>query len=76
MKKSNAERIRQLLTKHEDGLTAKAVAANLGVDTSSAYKAMVAMPDVYIDRWDGPFRGRYAAVWCAVKVPENCPKPN
>ena len=34
------------------------------------------MPDSYIDRWTGPHRGQWAAVWCVVEVPENCPKPD
>jgi len=34
------------------------------------------MPDSYIDRWSGPHRGQWAAVWCVVEVPEDCPKPD
>jgi len=35
------------------------------------------MPDAYIDRWQKiNAKNNYAAVWCVVVPPENCPKPN
>jgi hypothetical protein len=34
------------------------------------------MPDVYIDRWlVAKQQKREQAVWVAVEVPENCPRP-
>ena len=34
------------------------------------------MPDVYIDRWHvAKQQKREEAVWVAVEVPENCPRP-
>ena len=67
--------IRQLLREHPDGLTTKAIAERVGTNEEAARKRLHEMPDTYIDRWDGPRRGQYAAVWCVVIPPDNCPHP-
>jgi predicted Zn-ribbon and HTH transcriptional regulator len=70
------ERIRQVLREVPDGLTVNEIWAALDIplDTRSTevYKALKRMPDVYIDRWT---RYPTAAVYVAVEVPANCPKP-
>ena len=47
----------------------------LNIPQDSVRQSLANMPDVYIDRWIKPTRGPYSAVWCAVSVPEHCPRP-
>tara|TARA_R110000868_G_scaffold260154_1_gene518397 strand:+ start:1286 stop:1507 length:222 start_codon:yes stop_codon:yes gene_type:complete len=68
------QKIRALLT-GSDGYTVKEMMASLGVDRRVLTRSLKSMPDVYVDRWHGPIRGQYAAVWCVAAVPKNCPKP-
>ena len=69
------QKIRDLL-KGSDGLTTKQLQYRLEVDQRTLCKSLKSMPDSYIDRWTGPHRGQWAAVWCVVEVPEDCPKPD
>ena len=69
------QKIRDLL-KNSDGLTTKQLQYRLEVDQRTLCKSLKSMPDSYIDRWSGPHRGQWAAVWCVVEVPEDCPKPD
>lgn len=69
------QKIRDQL-KGSDGLTIKQLQYRLEVDQRTLCKSLKSMPDSYIDRWTGPHRGQWAAVWCVVEVPEDCPKPD
>ena len=69
------QKIRDQL-KDSDGLTTKQLQYRLEVDQRTLCKSLKSMPDSYIDRWTGPHRGQWAAVWCVVEVPEDCPKPD
>lgn len=73
--KTHHAKLRALLRANPDGLTAKQLenAINQPADTIS--QSLKTMPDAYVDRWQGPYRGQYAAVWCVVVPPPNCPKP-
>lgn len=74
MKRKVRDEIRALLRSNPDGLTTAEICAALRLDDSAVRRTLPGMPDVYIDRWvksGGPL----AAVWCAVEVPENCPRP-
>ena len=73
--KSRHPAIRTLLRQHTDGLTAKQLANEMACHEDAANNALKAMPDAYIDRWSGPLRGQYAAVWCVVIPPPHCPYP-
>jgi hypothetical protein len=78
MRKPTQERIRDLLRKYEDGLTTLEVARYIMLDASNTKRALVAMPDVYIDRWihrSGSGRGPWREVWCAADIPADCPPP-
>jgi len=72
---SHHPKLRALL-KDSDGLTVRQLEFALDVDMRTLTKSLKSMPDGYIDRWVGPNRGQYAAVWCVVEVPEDCPRPN
>lgn len=76
MSRSRHPDIRALLHQHADGLTPNDINQFTGIPPDSVRQALANMPDVYIDRWEGPVRGQYAAVWCAVVPPPNCPHPN
>lgn len=77
MKKPHHPAVRALLRQHPDGLTATQIMQALPhiSDSYVLRKCLEAMPDAYIDRWGGPKRGQFYAVWCVVVPPENCPKP-
>lgn len=67
-------KLRRLLQGH-DGMTTKQLALLVNSCPRDITRALKAMPDAYVDRWTGPERGQWAAVWCVVEVPEDCPKP-
>ena len=75
MSKSKHDLVRRVLRDSEDGLTAKQITEAVGVDKDPLSRILQTMPDAYIDRWSGPTRGQYSAVWCVVVPPENCPRP-
>jgi len=52
------------------------VAKALGVKNDSIKVALRAMVDTYVDRWVKLRSAPTAAVWCAVEVPPNCPRPD
>lgn len=68
--------IRAALRDNPDGLTATALARLLEKDENNVRRYIRKMPDAYIDRWEGPHRGQYTAVWCVVIPPDNCPHPS
>lgn len=74
--KSHHDRIRDALRLSDDGLTAWEIQQVTGISTATLSRSLRSCFGVYIDRWEGPKRGQYTAVWCVVEVPENTPKPN
>ena len=75
MSKSKHDLVRKVLRDSEDGLTVKQITDAVGVDKDPLSRILQTMPDAYIDRWSGPTRGQYSAVWCVVVPPEDCPHP-
>jgi hypothetical protein len=73
--KSKHDIVRKVLRESADGLTVKQITEAVGVDKDPLSRILATMPDAYIDRWSGPTRGQYSAVWCVVVPPENCPRP-
>ena len=69
------QQIRALLRKSSDGMTIEQIVWAVKRDKANVKKNVHAMPDAYIDRWEAVPRRQYAAVWCVVVPPENCPKP-
>jgi hypothetical protein len=67
-------KLRQLLKGH-DGMTTRQLSALVDSGMRDITRSLKTMPDAYVDRWTGPERGQWAAVWCVVDVPEDCPKP-
>lgn len=68
-------RLRAVLLDHPDGLTAREAGGAVGVARVSAIQALQRMPDVYIDRYLVRPSLPPTAVWVAVAIPPNCPKP-
>lgn len=68
-------RIRDYLRANPDGAITSKIADAVGASYLTVYQALDIMPDTYIDRWQPGQRGQFAAVWCVVDVPENCPRP-
>ena len=75
MTKPKNDLVRKVLQNSEDGLTVKQIMDLSQIHTDSLSRILHMMPDAYIDRWSGPNRGQYTAVWCVVVPPENCPHP-
>ena len=69
------QQIRALLREHSDGMTLEQIVWAVKRDKANIKKIIRAMPDAYIDRWEAVPRKQYAAVWCVVVPPEDCPKP-
>jgi len=67
-------RLRKRL-KGTDGMTTRQLSALVDSGMRDITRSLKTMPDAYVDRWTGPERGQWAAVWCVVDVPEDCPKP-
>jgi len=77
MRLDTAATVRATLRFHPDGLTLLEIAHFAGVPYRAVHRAILKMPDTYIDRWQSPVgKHRYQAVWCVVPVPANCPRPN
>ena len=72
-------RIRTLLRSdlHRDGLSAAQIRALTGIPKNAVLAWLGKMGDVYIDRWQKKARGPGSptAIYVAVDVPENCPRP-
>lgn len=67
--------LRMHLRATPDGLTPAELAKLTGRDKHNITRCLRLMPDTYVDRWEGPVRGQYAAVFCAVVPPPDCPHP-
>jgi biotin operon repressor len=76
MKFSRHQAIREVLLESEDGMTLQEIADKLGCGYKSIQKTIKVIWGVYIDRWMGPNRGQYEAVYMCVEIPENAPRPN
>jgi hypothetical protein len=68
--------IREALLADPDGVIVRRLAERINKPRQVIQRALHLMADAYIDRWEpatGPFG--YAAVWCVVEVPADCPRP-
>ena len=75
MSGKNQNVIRELLLRHSDGLTTPQIQSLIGKSRNFVHMALRAMPDAYIDRWERTDKGQWAAVWCVIEKPEDCPRP-
>jgi hypothetical protein len=65
-----------MLLASEDGMTIRQLAEALGDDSwKSVAKTVKLVYGLYIDRWTGPHRGQYAAVYMCMEAPEDAPHP-
>jgi hypothetical protein len=68
--------LREILLGYEDGLTINDLIVKTCLDGSNLRRALAGMDDVYIDRWlASQYQKPAQAVYCIVKIPEDCPKP-
>lgn len=75
MKRDLRAEVRALLLAQPEGLTIRDLCDATKASDKSVRHSLGSMPDVYIDRWEFPRQGPLAQVYCAVVVPENCPRP-
>jgi len=81
MRKSTHADIREALKKMPDGLTITAICYMTGLRNDTVRRALLCMPDVYVDRWERTSRRyvgpnpQWRAVYIAVPIPPNQPKP-
>ena len=76
MTPTRQNKVRALLRKTNEGLTAHQISESTGLHVANVRTALRAMPDVYVDRWRAGKRGSFEKVWIAVSVPEHCPHPH
>ena len=71
------EAIRRALRANTDGLTAIQIARQTPMQACNITKACAVMPDIYIKTWikKTPTAKCSMAVYAAVTVPENAPRP-
>jgi len=74
MKKSNHQKIRTLLTNDPTGFTSQQISLHVGMHRGGTYRALKAMVDVYVSKWE-KINGKYQAVYKVVKKPQDAPKP-
>jgi len=68
--------LRKILLDFIDGVTINDLIVMTGLDGSNLRRALADMDDVYIDRWlASQYQKPAQAVYCIVKIPEDCPKP-
>lgn len=68
--------IREMLRAAPDGLTTREIADALGVTSDQVHRRLRNMPDAYKDRWTKVSTGiAWAAVYCVVVPPPDCPRP-
>ena len=68
--------IRGILHVFADGLTVSQICTKTFIEERVVRKCLKKMPDCYIDRWIlGAYQRPPEAIWCAVVVPDHCPKP-
>ena len=67
--------IRALLQASDDGMTIEEIATALKINVPNLYAQMPKVFGVYIDRWNAPKRGQYAAVYMCIDTPEDAPHP-
>lgn len=75
MKRDLRAEIRALLLAHPEGMTTRDLVIATKASDKSVRHSLSCMPDAYIDRWEFPRQGPLAQVYCAVVVPEDCPRP-
>lgn len=69
-------RIRTLLRENDTGLPIADICEALDMRDENVRAALSTMPDVYIDRWEKvSSHGPLSAIWRAVFVPANAPRP-
>lgn len=76
MKRDLRAEIRALLLAKPEGMTVTDLVLATKATDKSVRVSVKSMPDAYIDRWEFPRQGPLAAVYCAVEVPEDCPRPS
>lgn len=67
--------IRALLLANEDGMAAGDLAKAIGANRNTVQSLLNNTYGFYVDRWTQT-GSTYAGIWCVIKVPENCPRPD
>jgi hypothetical protein len=75
MRVSQHNEIRRVLLTANDGMTALEIAKILGREYRGVQRAMRSVWGVHIDRWQGPVRGQFSAVYVCDPVPPDAPHP-
>lgn len=76
MRRDLRAEVRALLLANPEGLTIRQIVVGTQSSDNNVRSSLTCMPDVYIDRWEFPRQGPISAVYVAVPIPEDCPRPN
>lgn len=75
MKRDLRAEVRSLLLAKPEGMTVTELTLATKATDKSIRVSLRSMADVYVDRWEFPRQGPLAAVYVAVVIPEDCPRP-
>lgn len=67
--------IRACLAAAPDGMSIADLVACTGILKATVRNSLKTCYGVYIDRYEGPFRGQWRAIYMVVHVPEDAPVP-
>lgn len=73
--RSHHDKIRVCLTGSPDGMSIAELAQCTQIREDTLRNSIATCFGVYVDRYDGPFRGQWRAIYVLVEVPENAPMP-
>ncbi len=74
--RSHHDKIRACLTGSPDGMSITELAQCAQIRADTVRKSIATCFGVYIDRYDGPIRGQWRAVYMLADVPEDAPIPD
>lgn len=74
MRKSVHAAVRAALRERPDGATINELVKVCGRTGAAIRRALLKMPDAYLDRWE-PANTTFRTVWCVVVPPPDCPRP-
>lgn len=74
--KSHHDKVRACLADSSDGLSIAEIAKCTQIEADSLRQSIKTCFGVYVDRYEGPIRGQWQAIYMLAEVPEDVPMPD
>lgn len=74
--RSHHDKIRACLASSSDGMSIAELAQCTQIRADTVRNSIATCFGVYVDRFDGPVRGQWRAVYMLADVPEDAPMPD